>query len=69
MTSSQASKWIRERPCFLKGSRSRIKQTSFGIFFRPTTAQLRRILHHPATPKGVRNQVYQWLLYRRHVRA
>lgn len=65
MTSFEASRWIRERPAFLQGTRPRLTQGPGGIFFRPTTAQLRRLLAHPSVPKGVKGHVYEWLRYRR----
>lgn len=43
----------------------KVKRSTFGIFFRPSTAQLRRILRHPNVPRGVKGHVYEWLRYRR----
>lgn len=36
------------------------------VSYKPSTAELRRALHDPKTPRGVKGHLYVWLEYRRY---
>lgn len=57
-----AARWCRDR--------SKTTRRHYGsvVSSHPTTAELRRWLRDPATPRGIKNHLYEWLNYRRSVR-
>jgi hypothetical protein len=61
MENFQAVAWVRQHTTKIT---TMIRGESKIVAFRPSTAELRRLLHDPKTPRGVKGHLYVWLEYR-----
>lgn len=65
MTAHEAKGWINRHPEVIGPGAPKMRRAGVGLYLRPSTPQLRRLLHDRRVPREVRCHVYQWLRYRR----